>query len=147
MKTMYLLIILCLSICMNGCSKSIKEMKLENTPESVAFNFAKALYQGDLETAKKLERRPFDSPVKQITRKWKDWEICMHILQKENQNMKLSVENVSKNSYGYNNSYVTLNIKNFVNINDWTRERGEGKVTLKVHKDSRDDQWIVIDIM
>lgn len=152
MKTINLLLILFISFCLTGCGGTSDGMKeenvseLENTPESVAVNFTTALYQGDIEKARKFERKPFDSVVDKFTRKWHDMEIIMHILQKDNRNMKINVDDITEEKFN-NSAYITLKLENFVNIKDWTRVRGEGKIMLKVHKDSRDNRWIVIDII
>lgn len=148
MKTIYLFFILCTSFCLTGCGGSTREMKeedpsgQENTPESVVINFITAIYQGDIEKAKKLDD---GSVVRKLTYKWKDMEIINHILQKGNRKMKLSVENVTKESYA--NFYVKVKIKDFIDIRNWTRVRGEGTITLKVHHISSNDQWIIVDIL
>ena len=45
MKPIYYFLILCISFHLFGCGGPVNNMKLENTPESVAVNFVEALIE------------------------------------------------------------------------------------------------------
>lgn len=144
MKPIYYFLILCISFHLFGCGGSVNNMKLENTPESVAVNFVEALYRGDIEKARSLELADLGSEVNNTIRKWKDKENTLDLLSKENQQMKITVLKVSEPDHG--TVFVTLQATNFVNMEDWTKRESEQLFMMNVYKDSRnkeDEKWKV----
>ncbi len=138
MRTIYFLLILCISLHLSSCGGPINNMKLENTPESVAVNFVEALYRGDIEKARSLELSDLGSEVDHTIRKWEDKEKTIDLLSKENQQMKIEVLNVSKPEHG--TVYIALQASNFINMEDWSKRETEQLFMMNVYKDSQNNE-------